>query len=90
MNETNELTKLLENMYDVVAQYGNLVINTSKICKAIDEGSKGKDIISRIYAGALAYFNGTIKCLDTQFFNKQYPETNVGYAWQVFMHLNYF
>ncbi|XP_057535646.1 uncharacterized protein LOC130813785 [Amaranthus tricolor] len=82
LNETNELTKLLENMYDVVAQYGNLVINTSKICKAIDEGSKGKDIISRIYAGALAYFNGTIKCLDTQFFNKQYPETNVGYAWQ--------
>lgn len=82
LQDTYTLKAFLESLYDNVAQYGDLNFNSSTICKAIDEGKKGTDILSRIYAGALAYFKGMTKhnCLNTNYFFS--GETFVGYDWQ--------
>lgn len=83
LNDTSYLKDFLAYIYADVAQYGSLEKNSSTICNAINKGSKGKDMLSRIYAGALAYVDGASKCLDMSYFYKDSYETIVGYAWQV-------
>ncbi|KMT19432.1 hypothetical protein BVRB_1g012760 [Beta vulgaris subsp. vulgaris] len=79
--DTSALKNFLQSLYDSTAQYGNLETNPSTICKAIDEGMKTTDIVSRIYAGVLDYFNSTHHdCVDTNYF--QIGESIVGYDWQ--------
>ncbi|XP_021729487.1 lysosomal Pro-X carboxypeptidase-like isoform X2 [Chenopodium quinoa] len=83
LQETRTLKDFLENMYDDVAQYSDTDNNPSIICKAIDQGKKGNDILSRIYAGVHAYFNGTHhNCFNTNYFDDYSVETNLGYDWQ--------
>ncbi|KAJ8429624.1 hypothetical protein Cgig2_012286 [Carnegiea gigantea] len=75
LNKTDELKSFLENLYDVVAQYRR----PSLICNAIDKETNETDILSRIYAGVVAYF-GAMTCYNTKVWDL--GETSVGYAWQ--------
>lgn len=53
----------------------------STICSGINGAAKGTDILSKIFAGVVAYM-GNRSCYDMGEYN--YPtETNVGWRWQV-------
>lgn len=54
------------------------------ICGAIDAASFGSDILSKIYAGLVAY-EGHASCKINQPLN--ISETSEGWAWQVCLHI---
>ncbi|XP_043699785.1 lysosomal Pro-X carboxypeptidase-like [Telopea speciosissima] len=81
LNTTYDLIDYLESTYTSAAQYNSPPrYPVSMICKGIDEASEGTDILSRIFAGLVAYW-GNLSCYDTNVFN--YPsETSEGWSWQ--------
>lgn len=87
MNQSLELKSDLQLFYATVAQYNNPPIYpVTKICGAIDGGASfGSDILSRIYAGVVA-FKGNSTCkvngpiIDF--------ESDQGWKWQVILFTN--
>lgn len=81
LNQSYELIEYLESMYTYAAQYNQPPrYPVSVICKGIDRASFGSDILSKIYAGVVAYRgNGTCKVNAP----RNITETDVGWRWQV-------
>lgn len=83
LNSSFELQNYLESMYIRAAQYNHpprYPVNV--ICGGIDGASLGSDILSKIYAGVVAYIGNT-----TCKFNgpTNVSETRVGWRWQVLL-----
>ncbi|KAH9606775.1 hypothetical protein KSS87_009795 [Heliosperma pusillum] len=81
LNNTGELKDYLEDLFSVVAQY-NLPPITS-ICNAIDNGSHGTDILSRIYAAIVAFSGNLTTCQDINLEKSNFKDTILGWDWQI-------
>jgi len=70
-------------MYSLAAMYN--VPTISSICDAINHGSKGTDILSRIYAAILTYPAGAQqpKCQSLNWQVIYNMDTILGWDWQV-------
>lgn len=81
LNKSSELKDYLVNMYASAAQYNRPPIYpVTVICGGIDRASFGSDMLSKIYAGLVAYKgNTTCKVNGPTFVS----ETTVGWEWQV-------
>ncbi|XP_057483914.1 uncharacterized protein LOC130770446 [Actinidia eriantha] len=81
LNKSSELKNYLEYIYDVVAQYNHPpTYPVNVVCGGIDGAPKGSDVLSRVFAGVVAY-KGNKTCYDTNEYN--YPSsTNLGFSWQ--------
>nr|POF08671.1 hypothetical protein CFP56_04791 [Quercus suber] len=65
MKAASELKDYLEYIYSVVAQYdtpSDYPVTT--VCKGIDGGANGTDILGRIFSGVVAYHRERSHCLD--------------------------
>ncbi|PSR86533.1 Lysosomal Pro-X carboxypeptidase [Actinidia chinensis var. chinensis] len=81
LNRASELKDFLETLYARAAQYNQPPeYPVTMICSGIDEASEGSDVLSRIFAGVVAYF-GNMSCYDTNMLDYS-PEIIVGWSWQ--------
>ncbi|XP_010247711.1 PREDICTED: lysosomal Pro-X carboxypeptidase-like [Nelumbo nucifera] len=81
LNLSSELKDYLETIYNSAAQYDRPpTFPVSAICSAIDNTSKGADLLSKVFAGLVAY-KGNQSCYDTKEF-KYSTETKRGWNWQ--------
>ncbi|KAJ1388978.1 Peptidase S28 [Sesbania bispinosa] len=72
----------LEDIYAIAAQYNSPpAYPVSMVCGGIDGASFGSDILSRIYAGVVA-FNGNTKCTVNGGGPANESETFDGWSWQ--------
>ncbi|XP_043702725.1 lysosomal Pro-X carboxypeptidase-like [Telopea speciosissima] len=83
LNKSSDLKDYLGSIYARAAQYNSPSSHpVSKICKAMDEASKGRtDILSRIFAGVVAYKGNKSLCYDTSEYTTP-TETTDGWNWQ--------
>ncbi|KAK9280470.1 hypothetical protein L1049_014162 [Liquidambar formosana] len=82
LNESYELTDYLDSIYTSAAQYNHPpTYPVTVVCGGIDGAAEGTDILSRIYAGVVAYM-GNSSCYNTDAFNDPNDETTVGWRWQ--------
>ncbi|XP_052181871.1 uncharacterized protein LOC127794661 [Diospyros lotus] len=81
LNKPSELKDYLDSVYSTAAQYNHPPnYPVTQICGGIDGAPKGSHLLSKIFAGLVAY-KGKKPCYDTDQYN--YPtETNIGYGWQ--------
>ncbi|XP_028756887.1 lysosomal Pro-X carboxypeptidase [Neltuma alba] len=80
LNSSSELKDYLETMYATAAQYNKPPkYPVTVICGGIDEATFGSDILSKIYAGVVAY-RGNATCKVNGPINV--TETSVGWRWQ--------
>ena len=87
LNRSSELKDFLEMIYTLAAQYNQPPeYPVTVICSGIDEASEGSDVLSRIFAGVVAYF-GNMSCYDTNMLDYP-PEIIVGWNWQVRLNLS--
>lgn len=83
LKNASDLKDSLDSLYSVAAQYDVPSNYVNMVCKGIDGGSKGTDILGRIFSGVVAYY-GEKDCYDFgDFFS---AETLDGWDWQV-MHM---
>ena len=81
MTDASELKDHLISMYVSAAQYNEPpTYPVNKVCKGIDGGGFGDDILNRIFGGLVA-FNGNLSCYVNDYTNES--ETVVGWRWQV-------
>lgn len=81
LEDSYELKGYLRLMYAYAAQYNdppNYPVNM--VCGGIDGAAFGNDIISKIFAGVVAY-GGNMSCYVNPPTNE--TETSVGFRWQV-------
>ncbi|XP_042485761.1 lysosomal Pro-X carboxypeptidase-like [Macadamia integrifolia] len=83
LNESSQLKEYLDSLYTGAAQYNSPAESpVSLICRAIDEASKGTtDILSRVFAGVVAYHGNKSSCTSINEFNTT-DESTQGWAWQ--------
>lgn len=82
LTESSELKDYLETTYLSAAQYDQPPsYPVTEICGGIDGASEGADILSRVFAGLVAYI-GNRSCYDTNEYNSP-SETSEGWGWQV-------
>ena len=83
MNNSDELKEFLERTYSIAAQYdAPPSYPVTVVCGGIDGAPEGSDILSRIFAGVVA-FRGNMSCYYTSN-TTDYPiETIQGWGWQV-------
>ncbi|XP_010267352.1 PREDICTED: lysosomal Pro-X carboxypeptidase-like [Nelumbo nucifera] len=81
LNTSFELKDYLDSIYAETAQFNRPPENiVNKICDVIDGAPKGTDILSRVFAGVVAYM-GNRSCYDTNYYN--YPTQGYfGWRWQ--------
>ena len=82
LNNSDELKDYLDTIYCTAAQYNDPpMYPVTMACGGIDGAPEGSDILSRIFAGVVA-FRGNRSCYHT---NTNYfsIETIGGWAWQV-------
>lgn len=83
LKNRTELFDYLNSLYSISAQYdspSDYLVN--RVCKGIDEGSQGTDILGRIVSGIVAFGGGQKKkCNDLSEFYSS--ETLEGWEWQV-------
>ncbi|WVZ00397.1 hypothetical protein V8G54_026466 [Vigna mungo] len=80
LNKSSELKEYLIDMYTYAAQYNHPPrYPVTVICGGIDKGSFGSDILSKIYAGVVA-FKGNTTCKVNAPSNLS--ETTLGWKWQ--------
>ncbi|KAL0007859.1 hypothetical protein SO802_009361 [Lithocarpus litseifolius] len=84
LKEASELKDYLNSLYSVAAQYDSppdYPVDT--VCRGIDGGANGTDILGRIFSGVVAYYvsyGESKKCYDLgEFFS---TETLDGWDWQ--------
>ncbi|KAM3685275.1 hypothetical protein ACJW31_11G105500 [Castanea mollissima] len=81
MKAASELKDYLEYIYSVVAQYDTPPdYPVTIVCKGIDEGAKGTDILGRIFSGVVAYHGESRKCYDLNVFSSTDKPTS--WDWQ--------
>ena len=81
MGDSYELKHYLRLMYAHAAQYNHPPdYPVSMVCGGIDGAAFGNDIISKIFAGVVAY-KGNMSCYVNPPTNE--TETTVGWRWQV-------
>ncbi|GMY23091.1 lysosomal Pro-X carboxypeptidase-like [Fagus crenata] len=79
LKNASDLKDSLDSLYSVAAQYDVPSNYVNMVCKGIDGGSKGTDILGRIFSGVVAYY-GEKDCYDFgDFFS---AETLDGWNWQ--------
>ena len=87
LKKASELKDYLNSLYSVAAQYDSppdYPVDT--VCRGIDGGANGTDILGRIFSGVVAYYGKSRKCYDLgEFFSS---ETLDGWDWQV-MHMKF-
>ncbi|XP_050282081.1 uncharacterized protein LOC126722960 [Quercus robur] len=65
IKKASELKDYLEYLYSVVAQYDSPPdYPVTTVCKGIDGGANGTDILGRIFSGVIAYYGESRKCYD--------------------------
>ncbi|KAJ1388976.1 Peptidase S28 [Sesbania bispinosa] len=80
LNQSSDLVDYLESMYASAAQYNRPPIYpVNVICGGIDGAPFGSDILSKIFAGVVAY-RGNSTCKVNGVTNVS--ETSVGWSWQ--------
>nr|XP_023913983.1 lysosomal Pro-X carboxypeptidase-like [Quercus suber] len=81
LKKASELVDYLITLYSVAAQYDtppDYPVDT--VCRGIDGGANGTDILGRIFSGVVAYYGESKKCYDLgEFFSS---ETLDGWDWQ--------
>ncbi|XP_034687382.1 lysosomal Pro-X carboxypeptidase-like [Vitis riparia] len=82
LNNSDELKEFLERTYSIAAQYdAPPSYPVTVVCGGIDGAPEGSDILSRIFAGVVA-FRGNMSCYYTSN-TTDYPiETIQGWGWQ--------
>ncbi|XP_057953860.1 uncharacterized protein LOC131148139 [Malania oleifera] len=79
LNDSSELMNYMVGIYEVAAQYDRPpYYPVNRICSGIDGGSQQTDILSRIFAGLVAYI-GNRSCYHT---TTPPTETSLGWQWQ--------
>ncbi|XAR60062.1 Lysosomal Pro-Xaa carboxypeptidase [Bertholletia excelsa] len=84
LNSSTGLKDYLETMYAMAAQYNfpPLKPSINLVCDAIDGGSQGTDVLSRVFASLVAY-SGNKTCYNLSFEELGYTgETVTGWGWQ--------
>ncbi|KAK8628962.1 hypothetical protein V6N13_077823 [Hibiscus sabdariffa] len=77
-----DLKDLLDSIYSDAAQYDHPhTYPLSIVCGGINGAPKGTDILSRIFAGVVAYM-GNKSCYDMNEFKRPTDETYIGWKWQ--------
>ncbi|KAL5765640.1 hypothetical protein ACOSP7_016257 [Xanthoceras sorbifolium] len=81
LKNSTELTDFLQLLFEEAAQYDSPPeYPVNNICSSIDGAPAGTDILSRIFAGVVAYL-GKSKCYVNA--PKDQTETDDGWSWQV-------
>ncbi|KAK4286391.1 hypothetical protein QN277_002952 [Acacia crassicarpa] len=81
LNSSSELKDYLNTMYATAAQYnGPPTYPVNVVCGGIDGATFGSDILSKIYAGVVAY-RGNTTCKVNSPTNVT-DETSIGWEWQ--------
>ncbi|MFQ6631552.1 hypothetical protein Gotur_009182, partial [Gossypium turneri] len=82
LNKSSELKIALENMYAAAAQYDSPPrYPVTRICRGIDGANETQDILSKIFAGVVAYYDEVnLSCYINLPTNES--ETTVGWRWQ--------
>ncbi|CBI17110.3 unnamed protein product, partial [Vitis vinifera] len=79
LNNSDELKDYLDTIYCTAAQYNDPpMYPVTMACSGIDGAPEGSDILSRIFAGVVAY-GGNSSCYTT---SHNPTETSEGWAWQ--------
>ncbi|PPD75859.1 hypothetical protein GOBAR_DD27221 [Gossypium barbadense] len=79
LTKSSELKIALKNMYALAAQYNSPPrYPVTVICRGIDGANETQDILSKIFAGVVAY--GNLSCYINQQTNES--ETTEGWRWQ--------
>ena len=86
IKKASELKDYLEYMDSVAAQYNSPPdYPVTAVCKGIDGGANGTDILGRIFSGVIAYYGESRKCYDlNDFFS---TDKLSAWDWQV-MHMH--
>ncbi|KAJ6963923.1 hypothetical protein NC652_002272 [Populus alba x Populus x berolinensis] len=80
LTDASELKDHLHTMYASAAQYnGPPTYPVNEVCKGIDGGGFGDDVLSRIFGGLVAY-KGNLSCYVNA--HTDPSETTVGWRWQ--------
>ncbi|KAL6342048.1 hypothetical protein AAG906_038294 [Vitis piasezkii] len=80
LNNSDELKEFLERTYSIAAQYdAPPSYPVTVVCGGIDGAPEGSDILSRIFAGVVA-FRGNMSCYYT---SDNPTETSEGWGWQI-------
>ena len=86
MKAASELEDYLEYIYSVVAQYDTpLDYPVTIVCKGIDGGANGTDILGRIFSGVVPYHGESRNCYDLNAISSTDKLTS--WDWQA-MHLH--
>lgn len=92
LKDASELKDYLDSMYCAAAQYDSPPrYPVNEVCKGIDGGAEGTDILGRIFSGIVA-MRGNKSCYDLgEFFS---DETLNGWDWQaiklIYIYLTFF
>ncbi|KAL6341995.1 hypothetical protein AAG906_038241 [Vitis piasezkii] len=79
LNNSDELKDYLDTIYCIAAQYNDPpMYPVTMVCGGIDGAPEGSDILSRIFAGVVAY-GGNRSCYTT---SHNPTETSGGWGWQ--------
>lgn len=83
LTEPDELKNYLDTMYATAAQYNHPPsYPVTLVCGGIDGAPEGSDILTRVFAGLVAY-RGNRSCYNTSY---SPTETSEGWRWQVINH----
>ena len=86
LKDASDLKNYLTTLYSSSAQYDRPPkYPVTVVCRGIDGGANGTDILGRIFTGIVSYYGKNKECYDLgDFFS---TETLSGWDWQV-MHLH--
>ena len=90
MKTASGLKDYLNTLFATAAQYDRPPsYPVTVVCKGIDGGANGIDILGRIFSGMVAYYKEDKKCFDLDAFFS--ADTLSGWDWQVIhIHLSNF